>query len=87
MVHEDDDLLISTSLGIMIRMAAGSMRVAGRATQGVKIIRLDENDSIADIAVVKNTGEETDEITIQEPMLPENDADLPIDDLDLGEEE
>ncbi len=86
-VHEDDDLLISTSLGIMIRMAAGSMRVAGRATQGVKIIRLDENDSIADIAVVKNTGEETDEITIQEPMLPENDADLPIDDLDLGEEE
>ena len=86
-VHEDDDLLISTSLGIMIRMAAGSMRVAGRATQGVKIIRLDENDSIADIAVVKNTGEETDEITIQEPILPENDADLPIDDLDLGEEE
>lgn len=86
-VHEDDDLLISTSLGIMIRMAAGSMRVAGRATQGVKIIRLDENDSIADIAVVKNTGEETDEITIQEPMLPENDADIPIDDLDLGEEE
>lgn len=86
-VHEDDDLLISTSLGIMIRMAAGSMRVAGRATQGVKIIRLDENDSIADIAVVKNTGEETDEITIQEPILPENDADLPIDDIDLGEEE
>ena len=37
----------------MIRMAAGSMRVSGRATQGVKIIRLDENDSIADIAVVE----------------------------------
>lgn len=86
-VHEDDDLLISTSSGIMIRMAAGSMRVSGRATQGVKIIRLDENDSIADIAVVKNTGEEVDEITAQDVILPENDADLPLDDVDLDEEE
>ena len=86
-VHEDDDLLISTSSGIMIRMAAGSMRVSGRATQGVKIIRLDENDSIADIAVVKNTGEEVDEIPTQDVILPENDADLPLDDVDLDEEE
>lgn len=86
-VHEDDDLLISTSSGIMIRMAAGSMRVSGRATQGVKIIRLDENDSIADIAVVKNTGEEVDEIPTQDVILPENDADLPLEDVDLDEEE
>ena len=83
-VHEDDDLLISTSSGIMIRMAAGSMRVSGRATQGCKIIRLDENDSIADIAVVKNTGEEVDEIPTQDVILPENDADLPLDDVEFG---
>lgn len=57
-VHEDDDLLISTSEGIMIRLAVSDMRVSGRATQGVKIIRLDENDSIGDIAVVKNTDDE-----------------------------
>lgn len=57
-VHEDDDLLISTSEGIMIRLAVGDIRVSGRATQGVKIIRLDENDSIGDIAVVKNTDED-----------------------------
>ena len=57
-VHEDDDILISTSEGIMIRMAVSNIRVSGRATQGVKIIRLDENDSIGDIAVVKNTDDE-----------------------------
>ena len=57
-VHEDDDLLISTSEGIMIRLAVSDMRVSGRATQGVKIIKLDDNDSIGDIAVVKNTDEE-----------------------------
>jgi DNA gyrase subunit A len=67
-VHEDDDILISTSEGIMIRMAVSNIRVSGRATQGVKIIRLDENDSIGDIAVVKNTDEE-DTMSANEVVL------------------
>jgi len=36
---------------------------------------------------VKNTGEEVDEIPTQDVILPENDADLPLDDVDLDEEE
>jgi len=78
--------LISTSSGIMIRMAAGSIRVSGRATQGVKVIRLDDQDSIADIAVVKNTGEEAEEAVI-EPIMPEEmNLDILPDDFSTEEE-
>ncbi len=51
-VMENDDLVISNRSGIVIRMMVSDMRVMGRATQGVKLIRLDEKDSIADIAVI-----------------------------------
>ncbi len=86
-VHEDDDLMISTQSGIMIRMAASDMRVSGRATQGVKIIKLDGNDSIADIAVVKdpereNTIPEIDPDAIIDPDLIENDLEDDIIDED-----
>lgn len=51
-VAEDDDLMVTTRSGIVIRMPVSDIRVMGRATQGVRVIRLDD-DSIADIAVVK----------------------------------
>lgn len=53
-VSDSDDLMITTINGIMIRMDMAELRVMGRATQGVKLIRLDEGDEIADIAVVAN---------------------------------
>lgn len=52
-VAETDDLMITTRLGIMIRMPVTDIRVMGRATQGVRVIRLDEGDQISDVAVVK----------------------------------
>lgn len=51
-VKEDNDLMIMTRSGITIRMAVNEMRVMGRATQGVRVIRLDDEDSIADVTVV-----------------------------------
>ncbi|MBP6183526.1 MAG: DNA gyrase subunit A [Saprospiraceae bacterium] len=59
-VREENDLMITNRSGIMIRMAVSDIRVMGRATQGVKVIRLDENDSIADVAVA--TKEEETEL-------------------------
>ncbi len=56
-VTDSDDLMITTSAGITIRTAADELRVMGRATQGVKIIRLDGNDSIADVTVVASDPE------------------------------
>ncbi len=51
-VTELDDLMITTKGGIMIRMKVSDIRVMGRATQGVKVIKLGDSDSIADVAVI-----------------------------------
>lgn len=57
-VREDEDLMITTKSGIIIRMPVGDIRVMGRATQGVRVIRLDEDDEIADVAILQDGGEE-----------------------------
>ncbi len=57
-VTDNDDLMITTTSGVTIRTAADELRVMGRATQGVKLIRLDEGDDIADVAVVVSAVEE-----------------------------
>ncbi len=60
-VLDDDDLMIITQRGMMIRQAIKDVRIIGRATQGVKLIRLDEGDEISSIAhVVKNVDEKDD---------------------------
>ncbi len=60
-VAEEDDLMITTSAGVTIRTRVRDISVLGRATQGVKIIRLDEGDEIADVAAVKPEEEEDNE--------------------------
>ncbi|MEZ4911142.1 MAG: DNA gyrase subunit A [Saprospiraceae bacterium] len=52
-VSEFDDLMITTDDGIIIRMAVSDMRIMGRATQGVKVIKIQENQSIADVTVIR----------------------------------
>ncbi len=49
-VGDTDELVIITTHGMVIRQGVGSIRVMGRNTQGVKVIRLKDDDSIADIA-------------------------------------
>jgi DNA gyrase subunit A len=51
-VMEKDDLVIVTTHGIIIRQHAADIRLAGRNTQGVRLIRLDEGDRIADVEAV-----------------------------------
>jgi DNA gyrase subunit A len=60
-VVDEDDLVITCKSGITIRVWMADFRVMGRATQGVKVIRIDDGDSIADVAVVGHENEE-DEI-------------------------
>ncbi len=49
---DNEDLVVMTSRGVLIRQAVKDIRVIGRNTQGVRLIRLDESDSIADITLV-----------------------------------
>ncbi|MEG2849813.1 MAG: DNA gyrase C-terminal beta-propeller domain-containing protein, partial [Bacteroidales bacterium] len=56
-VDEDNDLMIINKSGITIRMAVSDIRVAGRATQGVRLINIREGDSIAAVCVVNKSEE------------------------------
>ena len=56
-VTDDDDLMIICRSGITIRMPVNTIRVAGRATQGVKLINIREGDAIAAISVVAHNEE------------------------------
>ena len=60
-VTEDNDLMIITQAGLTIRMPVRGIRVAGRATQGVKLIGLNEGDSIAAISAVAGSQEAENE--------------------------
>jgi DNA gyrase subunit A len=51
-VSDDDDLMITNRSGILIRTSMQELRVMGRSTQGVRLIKLEDSDAIADVAVV-----------------------------------
>ncbi|HPS73599.1 MAG TPA: DNA gyrase subunit A [Bacteroidales bacterium] len=82
-VTDTDDLMIINKSGIIIRMAVTDLRVVGRATQGVRLIRINENDAIAAVTKVEmdvtenGEGDENgmDENPDTDYELPENGED------------
>jgi len=60
-VTDDDDLVVITKNGRLIRQPARDIRLIGRNTQGVRLIRLEEGEEIADIAVAPQDSDETSE--------------------------
>ena len=58
-VTDENDLMIINRSGLTIRMAVSDIRVAGRATQGVRLINIKEGDSIAAISAVNKSEDET----------------------------
>jgi DNA gyrase subunit A len=67
-VSEKEDLMITCVSGITIRMSVASIRPQGRATQGVKLIRLDEGDEIAAITSLEEPEADTDIIEGEEAV-------------------
>jgi DNA gyrase/topoisomerase IV subunit A len=61
-VLETDDIVVVTQGGMVIRQHASDVRMAGRNTQGVRLIRLQDEDSVADVAVVVAEEEEENKI-------------------------
>jgi len=78
-VTNENDLMIITRNGIAIRLNVSSLRVMGRATQGVRLINIQDSDAIA--AVTKVDHEEEDEQALTSENLPtpegENDTEVP----------
>ncbi len=65
-VVDGDELVIITTHGMVIRQSVKDLRVMGRNTQGVRVIRLKDDDSIADIAKVLPEDEEETIVTDKE---------------------
>lgn len=60
-VCDDEDIVVITTKGVLIRQAVSQTRVMGRNTQGVRLIRLDSNDLIADVTRVAHEEEEEED--------------------------
>ncbi len=56
-VHGNEDLLVTTTKGIIIRISLEQVKIAGRNTQGVRIIKLDDDQEVASIAVTEGAQE------------------------------
>ena len=82
-VTDENDLMIINRSGLTIRTAVEQIRLAGRATQGVRIINLREGDAIASVMAVPAAGDE-DEVQTAEGA--ENGAETPATDAPSAEE-
>jgi len=65
-VCDSDDLMIINKSGIAIRMSVDDLRTMGRATQGVKLINLKDNDSIAAVAKVMKDEDNLEEVDLMD---------------------
>ncbi|MEO7174985.1 MAG: DNA gyrase subunit A [Saprospiraceae bacterium] len=75
-VTDEEDLMITNKSGIIIRTAVSTLRVMGRATQGVRLIKIDDGDAIADVTIVNTMDEEAE--LLDENMI--SDAEIIADD-------
>lgn len=73
-VNDMDDLMIINKSGIIIRIAVSELRVMGRATQGVRLISLKENDEIASVAKIERSEEDEIEENLENLENGENGA-------------
>jgi DNA gyrase subunit A len=64
-VREDSDVMIITGQGKVIRVHSGEIREAGRSTQGVRLLRLDEGDRVVAAAAILE--EENGAVPVPEP--------------------
>ena len=74
LIEDDNDLMIINRSGLTIRTAVSQIRLAGRATQGVRIINLREGDAIASVMAVPAAGDEDEEVQSAEVAATGNDA-------------
>ncbi len=59
-VYDDDDVILISEQGIIIRISAESIRECARPSKGVRLMKLGEADSVITLTLAKNNGEETD---------------------------
>jgi DNA gyrase subunit A len=68
-VHDDDELMLISQQGMILRMKAGDIRTIGRATQGVRLIEMEEGDAV--VSVAKLAEKEVEETDVDTPAPPD----------------
>jgi DNA gyrase subunit A len=70
-VGDEDEVMLITAKGIMLRTDLSNVRAIGRATQGVRLIRVDEGDKVVAVAKIASDGDETAVEGVSEPPEPD----------------
>ena len=86
-VTDSDDLMIINKSGIAIRLEIDNLRVMGRATQGVRLIKVRDGDAIAAVAKVMSDDEELELDEEGNVIIPENNSNETNDSGTINEEE
>ena len=86
-VTDENDLMIITKMGITIRMKMSEMRVMGRATQGVRLIKVRDKDDIASVAKVPKVDEEEEEDVMEGDQSTETNTNTEIEPNETNNEE
>ena len=71
-VTDDDDLMIINKTGVIIRTPVAKLRTQGRATQGVKLIKLNDDDTIASVTQIVNNDDEYIAENLEDIDITEN---------------
>jgi DNA gyrase subunit A len=69
-VHEDNEIMVTTSKGIIIRVPVSSIKVQGRNTQGVRIMKVDGGDRVVGVARLAKEEENGEEKKVED-VAPE----------------
>jgi DNA gyrase subunit A len=83
-VHESDEILLVTEGGMLIRMTVAEVRRIGRATQGVRLIRLDEGDRLVSVARAEGASADQEDDVDSEDAIDDTEQDIGA---EAGEEE
>ena len=75
-INDDSDLVVITDSGVVMRMSMGQVSTLGRATQGVRLIRLKDDQKVATVSLVMKDDEESDDSNlsenVDEPIVESN---------------
>jgi DNA gyrase subunit A len=70
-VHDDDELMLISQQGMILRMKAGDIRTIGRATQGVRLIEMEEGDNVVSVAKLAEREDDDVDTDTSTPAPPD----------------
>jgi DNA gyrase subunit A len=71
-VHDDDEVMLISQQGMILRMKAGDIRSIGRATQGVRLIEMEEGDNVVSVAKMPEREDDAETEAPGEPPEPDS---------------